>query len=116
MPAAEQMACLADFFTAIPFGQLRPTPEIMAAQPGQNEPRRFVAAARSEWGDLAVIYVPEDRLIDVRHAELPLNPEAVWINPRTGSRAPATAVKSGDSVQFITPEAGDWLLWLKSSK
>lgn len=116
MPAGEQMAHVAEFFTAIDFWRLRPAPEVLATQPDKDAARRHIAAARSEAGDLLVVYVPEDRAVDIYQKSLPPNFLASWFNPRTGEKAPVVAVVNEQSIQFATPDAGDWLLFVKSSK
>jgi hypothetical protein len=116
MPAAEQMTVLADFFTAIKFPQLRPAPELLTVQPGAAEPRRFIAAARSDREPFAVIYTPEDSSVEVRRSAVPSHLEAVWLDPRTGAHHPASPAPRSNSWQFTTPDAGDWILWLKFAK
>ncbi len=116
MPAAEQMAHLYAFFNSIDFWRLRPAPQILSAQPGDQKPQRYIAAARADAGDLVVVYVPEDRMVEVRLNGLPPSVDAGWFNPRTGERNPVVAVVNADSVQFATPAEGDWLLLLKTAK
>ena len=48
MPAAKQMSSLAKLMTSIDFWRLRPDPKAVAAQPGEQSPRRFIAAAGTE--------------------------------------------------------------------
>ncbi len=116
MPGAEQMAYVRDLFTGIDFWRLRPAPNLLVVQPGHKNPRQHIAAARTETGDLAVIYVPEDRMVEVRFSLMPPGVKASWFNPRTGQNAPVVAVVNADSVQFATPTEGDWVLTLKSKK
>jgi hypothetical protein len=110
LPAAEQLSHLAALFASIPWWQLRPAPEILAKQPGNESPRQFIAAAGSE--TLAVIYTPEDRQIHLRPEAIAGLSTATWFNPRTGKRTPATPTVQGEVVQFETPGEGDWVLVL----
>ena len=48
MPAAKQMSPLAKFMNSIDFWRLRPEQKAIASQPGQQSPRRFIAAAGTE--------------------------------------------------------------------
>ncbi|MBI3853617.1 MAG: DUF4038 domain-containing protein [Verrucomicrobia bacterium] len=116
MPVANQMATLSDFFDAIEYWQLRPAPELVFHQPGDKEPRRFIAAARTESKDVTIVYVPEDRTVELRVEVLPPSPTMVWINPRTGERSFAAAVTGPSSCQFSTPNPGDWLLVIRAVK
>jgi hypothetical protein len=116
MPGAEQMAHLADFFNSIDFGRLRPAPAAVVNQPGNQAASRFVAAAKSDRRDLLVLYVPEDRTIEVKLDLMPESPSVTWVNPRTGERSPAVAVVTATTCQFPTPAEGDWILFMKMEK
>jgi hypothetical protein len=114
MPAANQMAHVVGLFTSIDFWRLRPAPEVLARQPGTEAARRHIAAARTDRGDLLVIYVPEDREVALLQKSLPANCEAKWFNPRSGERIPISGVTNRDVVTFPTPTEGDWVLLAQS--
>jgi hypothetical protein len=114
LPCAEQMTNLVNFFTSIEFSQLRPLPGAVVNNPGNQSPRKYIAAARSEKKDLTVIYVPEDRTIEILLASLPPSPEVKWFNPRTGENSAAVAVITDTTAQFPTPSEGDWILWMQT--
>lgn len=116
MPGAEQMVHLAGFFTLIDFWRLRPASDVLARQPGNEAPRRHIAAARSDAGDLVVIYIPEDRTVDIFQKSLPRDFSATWFNPRTGKSSSVVAVVNDKAIQFATPDEGDWLLLLRTPK
>lgn len=116
MPAAKQMSSLAWFMNSIDFWRLRPESKAVAAQPGEQSPRRFIAAAGTEAKDLSIAYAPEDRALDLFLDMLPHAPSVSWFNPRTGENNPAAAVLAGRSCQFPTPDPGDWLLVLKAGQ
>ena len=65
---------------------------------------------------MTLVYVPEDRTLDLMIEALPPSPHITWWNPRTGENSPAVAVVGGQTCQFPTPEAGDWLLVIKEGK
>jgi hypothetical protein len=116
MPAAKELSVLADFLPTLDYRRLRPRPKLLAAQPGKESPKRFVAAASTEKGDLTLAYVPEDRVVELQPGILQAASVATWINPRTGKPSPATGVASGRGCRFVTPEPGDWLLMVKAGK
>jgi hypothetical protein len=116
LPAAKQVAPLGDFFNSIDFWRLRPAPRLVANQPGNQSPRRYLAAAATEAKDLTLVYVPEDRTAELLLAALPPSPSIAWLDPRTGATNPAAAVVNGRTCQFSTPGPGDWLLVLKTTK
>ena len=116
MPAAKQMSFLAKFINSIDFWKLRPDQKAVASQPGQDSPRRFIAAAGTDAKTLSLIYVPEDRTLELSLDALPRSPSVSWFNPRTGENNPAVAVVAGSTCQFPTPNPGDWLLVTKAGK
>jgi hypothetical protein len=116
MPAAKQMANLAKFVNSVEFWRLRPQPGFVAVQPGTTSSERFIAAAGTEAKDLSVVYVPQERTLEIVLEALPASPSVTWFNPRGGQTSPAVAVVGGRSCQFPTPEPGDWLLVMKAGK
>ena len=118
MPGAEQMAHLARLFTSFDFTRLRPAPELVAVQPGAANPAQFVAAARTEDGELALVYTPEARTVSLAAALLPPNVVPTWFDPRSGSseNGPVIGVVNGTAVEFTTPAPGDWVLVLKGGR
>ena len=116
MPGAKQMSHLAKLMNSVDFEQLRPQPKAVAKQPGSESPERTIVAASTEPNTLSLIYVPEDRTLDVLLTALPVSPVVRWFNPRTGDSNPAVAVVGGNSCQFPTPEPGDWVLQMKAGK
>jgi len=116
MPAAKQMSFLAKFINSVDFWKLRPEQKAVASQPGQQSPRRFIAAAGTDANTLSLIYVPENRTLELLLDALPHSPSVGWFNPRTGEHNPAVAVVAGSTCQFPTPNPGDWLLVTKAGK
>ena len=116
MPGAKQLKLLTDFVGSMDFWRLHPEPQLVAEQPGTVAPKRFIAVAATEARDLLVIYVPEDRTLEVLLEALPPSPKVGWFNPRTGENSPAVAVVGARTCQFPTPDPGDWLLVMKAGK
>jgi hypothetical protein len=114
MPGAQQMTNLVAFFSGIAWQDLRPLPGAVVNNPGGASPRKYIAAARSTKGDLTVVYVPEERTVEVLLASLPPSPEVKWFNPRTGETSAAVAVITDTTAQFPTPSEGDWILWMQT--
>lgn len=114
MPCAEQIKYLHDFFATNDFWRLRPTPMFIVNQPGKEDPGHFIAAARTDAKDILIVYVPEDRTVEIKLDALPPSPNVTWINPRTGENSPAVAVVTQNTCQFPTPSEGDWLLVTRS--
>jgi len=116
MPAAEQMAHLADFFNSVDWWKLRPAPTVVVNNPGAQSPSKFIAGSKSDDKELMVVYVPEDRTVEIKLDSMPPSPNVSWFNPRTGEKSPAVAVVTANTCQFPTPAEGDWILFMKSDK
>ena len=112
MPAAQQMVHLAALFSTLDWWRLRPTPVLVANQPGQTDVGRTILAAQSERGDLAVAYIPQGGPVTIRTSTLQPNLTATWFNPRTGERTAIGPVQPNQAARFETPDAEDWLLVL----
>ena len=110
------MGTLARTLAAMDFWRLHPEPKLVTTQPGDSTPRRYVAAAGTDNKDLTLVYVPEDRTLEIALDGLPASPSVNWLNPRTGQTSPAVAVVVGNVCQFPTAEPGDWLLVMKAGK
>jgi hypothetical protein len=103
-------------FNSIAFGRLLPFSLAVVNQPGLQSPLRYIAAEGTEARDLTVLYVPEERSVEVALGAIPQTPRTTWFNPRTGQTSPATGKAGASASQFATPAAGDWLLLLKAEK
>ncbi len=112
LPGSAHMKLLADFFASLPWWQLRPDEEgLLAAQPGAEDPARHIAAARTQKGDVAVLYLPAGGAVTLKPGALGSGPHAEWFDPRTGARTPA---RSAGQDTFQAPDAQDWVLLLRT--
>ena len=116
MPGAEQMAHVADFFASVNWTKLRPAPVTVVNNPGAQKPSKFITGAKTDDKELMVIYVPEDRTVEIKLDSMPPSPNVTWFNPRTGEKSPAVAVVTANTCQFPTPAEGDWILFMKTDK
>jgi hypothetical protein len=98
------------------YWRLQPSAGLVSPQPGELSPRRYTLGAVTAAKDLSLVYVPEDRTLEVVLDAMPSAPAITWFNPRTGENSPAVAVVSTRTCQFPTPDPGDWLLVLKAGK
>jgi hypothetical protein len=116
LPGAKQMGLLAGLMGTLDFWRLEPDPKLVAAQPGDAAPHRYISGASTHKRDLSLAYVPEERTVEVAREALPETPSVKWFNPRSGQQNDAVAVVSSRSCQFPTPEPGDWVLLIKAGK
>lgn len=112
-PGARSMSVLRDLLETGPWMQLRPQPNLLAEQPGELDPRRFVAAALTEDRTWALVYLPAGGQVRIDAAEIRQPADAGWIDPRTGRRVSIGPPGSG-WVTYRTPDDHDWVLELRS--
>ena len=110
LPGSTQMKHLAELFTSLAWWQLRPDDSLLAAQPGGDDPARHVSAARSERGDLGVLYLPVGGEVALKSGILRGRWQAEWFDPRTGIRTPIRGAAQG---KFSAPDEQDWVLVLR---
>jgi hypothetical protein len=111
LPGAEQIRHLAACFQGVAWWLLRPSPELLAEQPGDGAAERFIAAAITEPGDAAVIYTPVPQPIVLRDGRWQ---ETRWLDPRSGRQLPAAPQGEG-TASFVPPGDGDWVLLLRAA-
>ncbi len=120
-PGVRSLVQLERFFDAIPWWELRPAQELLAAQPGEVNPEMHAAAAMNEDGTLAVVYTPSDGHHGApRHPSIALHINrlrlpavACWFDPRKGRHGPPMQV-GGERQEFPTPDRLDWVLLIRS--
>ena len=84
LPGALSMKYLHQFFKSIEWWRLTPAPEVLTEQPGKKDASKFIAAAKSENGDLLVVYLPEGGSVTLKTDPLKKGLSARWYHPRTG--------------------------------
>lgn len=112
---AEGAACLRyakALFGVIPWWKLVPDQDLLAEQPGAEVPDKYVAAARTESGDLALIHMPVGGELKLKTGALTRNAVAKWFNPRTGKWQVAGKI-AGSEMTFQAPDNSDWVLCIK---
>ena len=109
-PGSTQMKYLEGFFTSFPWWELRPDDKLLSEQPGGDDPARHVSAARSEKGDLAVLYLPVGGEVRLKSGILRKGLQAKWFDPRTGR---STAAQPTGDNSFRAANELDWVLLLR---
>ncbi|MDQ3814109.1 MAG: DUF4038 domain-containing protein [Armatimonadota bacterium] len=111
LPGSTHMKYLSEWFTSLPWWTLRPAQDMLASQPRSDDPARFVAAARSETGDIAVLYLPVGGAVTLKPGAIGTGSRAEWFDPRSGQRIPADNADNA----FRAPDEQDWVLVLRSA-
>ncbi len=106
LPAAGQMKHVRDLFELIAWTKLRPAPELLSAQPGADDPAKFVTSAATSDAKIMVFYTPIGGTIPVRAFHQKREATVEWFNPRTGENT------VGDD-KYKTPDDRDWVLVIR---
>ncbi len=114
-PGVRSMAILRALFDALPWWSLRPAPELLMQQPGEEDPAHFIAAAKTEDGTLAVVYIPQGGDVCLDTSSLVHPATETWFNPRTGERKYAGPV-AGTTCTLTSPEDEDWVLCIEAGE
>ena len=112
----EQITHIRSAFESINFHSLRPDPNVLIEQPGDDSIASYVAASSSLDGSLVVVYTPVEARLKINVSKLPSPLIAAWINPRTGERNDVLAVLRGSALECPAPGDGDWLLILRAKQ
>ncbi|MGI9174251.1 MAG: DUF4038 domain-containing protein, partial [Rhodothermales bacterium] len=104
LPGGQDMQHVAELFTSLDWWTLRPAQDLLAEQPGGDDPARFVAAARASSGTPMVVYLPTGGSVTLSQD---VGAEAFWFNPRDGSRTSAAPVAART---YTAPDDQDWVL------
>ena len=112
-PGIRSLVILKKFFRSLPWWRLRPAKGLIVSPPGVRDPHSFVAAASTEDGTLAVVYMPLGGEIEVNTTMLKRDVAASWFNPRTGHRKRLGRRPHGVH-KFEAPSDEDWVLVIKS--
>jgi hypothetical protein len=111
-PGIRGMTVMRQFFASLPWWRLRPAPEVVADQPGMDDPSRFIAAAKSVDGEVAVLYVPAGGSVTLNTEALGGLSVGCWFDPRTGVWSD-TCVLPADGEPLDAPDDGDWVLSIR---
>jgi hypothetical protein len=112
LPGSSDMKHMAALFTSLPWWQLRPADDLLTAQPGGDDPARHVSAARTESGDVVLLYLPVGGDVELISGAIHSSLRAEWFDPRTGQRKPAERTGAG---KFSAPDKQDWVLLLRKA-
>ena len=106
----QDMTLLARFFESGPWHRLRPAPDLLAKQPGESDPDRFVAAGATDDGKWVVVYTPTGGRIVLDGRRLKEGRRARWFDPRTGQFKEA----AGEGDAYPAPDEQDWVLEVRA--
>jgi hypothetical protein len=114
MPAAKQMAHLADVFAGLEWWTLLPGPHLLLEQPGAEDVHKHILVSANDVRSLIVAYTPAGEAIHMSLSAIRDDYTATWFSPRSGERRNAVGESTGSGLRFSAPDDEDWLLILQS--
>ena len=109
LPGSTDMAHLMTLFSSLEWWTLRPDPALMANQPGDKDPSGFVAAAKAENNEWALLYFPVGQAVTLQPDQFPGAFFTRWFNPRSGEWS---QVLPGSGRNLVPPDNQDWVAWI----
>ncbi|MBS0208000.1 MAG: DUF4038 domain-containing protein [Planctomycetes bacterium] len=106
LPGGAQMKHVVDLFEGMEWWNLRPAPEVLAAQPGRDDPTRFIAIATDKKKESLVAYLPVGGEIRLAPSEASSFSRFAWFDPREGK---SVAVLKSDGHVYSAPTNDDWV-------
>lgn len=108
-----QVGYLANFIRTLDWWNLRPATALLAEQPGDKEPAKFIAVSQSVDGKTILVYQPKANPVKLYNL-YNLHYEAVYFNPVTNQTAKGN-VNTNNGILTIMPPEGknDFVLVLK---
>lgn len=107
MPGSSSMKHLRDIFESIEWWRLLPSPELIAGQSENSSTFGQASAARSEAGDLAVIYLPQGGPVAVNTELLGAHLVVELIDPASGTRKRLSPPTTDKLIAIQTDVASD---------
>ncbi len=112
LPGSIQVGYLASFFRKLQWWRLRPAPQLLASQPGEETFNHFISVAATDDKSLIVAYLP------VQSAIILFNPfgakyQAEWFDPIRNKYNPAEVSYPEGLIQLHSPLDQDMLLILR---
>ncbi|UCH61617.1 MAG: DUF4038 domain-containing protein [Fidelibacterota bacterium] len=104
------MTLLRQLFESLPWPDLSPAPNLLAEQPGNDNPSHFIAAAQTQDRTTTVVYAPEGATITLRVGRIARPASTRWFNPRDGKFREPMELASSGSQTFESPNFRDWVL------
>jgi hypothetical protein len=109
------MTRLRTLFESGPWTDLRPAQHLLAEQPGEDDPRHFIAVAQTPDTAWTVAYAAHGG--DISLKQVSISGDARWHNPRTGGEVRADVIIAEDGrVRFHAPDEHDWMLSIRQSR
>ena len=109
LPGSTDMAHLMTLFSSLQWWTLRPDPGLIAHQPGDEGPSAFVAAAKAENKEWALLYFPVGETVTLEPDQLEGPLLVRWFNPRSGEWSGALPLTSRS---LTPPDTEDWVAWI----
>ncbi|KAA5541590.1 apiosidase-like domain-containing protein [Adhaeribacter rhizoryzae] len=113
LPGSMQVGYLANFMRTLDWWNLKPSPELLMAQPGDQQPAAFVSVSRSTDGKTIVVYLPKATPVKLYNLHS-ITYEAQWFNPVANKTTKGKVTATNGTLEIMPPAGdNDYVLVLK---
>lgn len=114
-PGSLQVGYLSEFIQQFDWWTLKPAPEKLLAQPGDDDYRQFVSVVQDDSASLVLAYVPQKLTVQL-YNPFQLQYRGQWFDPSTAKYTEAELIDEGGQLSVTSPVEGDLVLVLKKVK
>ena len=112
-PGSLQVGYLSDFIRQFNWRTLKPAPERLAKQPGDEDYRQFISVVQDDSASLVLAYVPRKSTVEL------YNPRRIkyrgqWFDPSTAKYEEADLIMKDGVLVATSPQEKDFVLVLKA--
>ncbi|MBN2356489.1 hypothetical protein JXO59_10270, partial [candidate division KSB1 bacterium] len=113
-PGSIQIGYLGNLLRQYQWWRLKPAPEIVAEEPGENKAHDFISVVKTDTDDLMMAYVPA-RLTVKLFNRRKLNYAGQWFDPVNNQFSAAKPGGRLELLELVPPKDGDWVLVLEEN-
>lgn len=114
-PGSLQIGYLSEFIQQFGWWTLKPAPEKLITQPGDEDYRQFVSVVQNDNASLVLAYVPQRLLVQL-HNPRQLKYRGQWFNPATAEYTEADLTVKGGALSTTSPQDQDFVLVLRAAE
>ena len=111
-PGSRQVGYLANFFKKLEWWRLRPAPEILDQQPGDEVFNHFVSVSKTTDNGLIVVYIPHKETIQL-YLPRGFDYEGEWFDPAENKYSPAKTEVVNGMIRVVSKKESDMVLVLR---
>lgn len=114
-PGSLQIGYLSEFIQQFRWWTLKPAPEKLLVQPGDEDYRQFVSVVQNDSASLVLAYVPQKLTVQL-HNPQHIKYHGRWFDPATAEYEEAALILKDGVLVATSPQSKDFVLVLRAAK